>query len=285
VTFPQSVSFSSDDENTSLTASIESPESSSLTVAAIGDLHLNGTDADVMVVRSVMDAVSDADVLALCGDLTCHGRPEDIRALAEAIGTFAGTVIAVLGNHDYESDRASELVDILESAGAVVLDGEGIVLHGVGFVGVKGFGGGFGRGRVEAFGERALKSFVSATVAEADKLDHALRTVDAPHKVVIMHYAPVADTLRGEPKMIWPFLGSSRFAELIDHHGASVVFHGHAHLGTAQGRTPAGIPVFNVSLPVLGQAGLRCRVWEAPRTTTGNGNDAYSARGVLLGSP
>jgi Icc-related predicted phosphoesterase len=282
VTFPTSARFSNDDENASLTASIASPESSSLTVAAIGDLHLNGTDADVTAVRSVMDAVSEADVLAVCGDLTCHGRPEEVRALAEAIGTFAGTVITVLGNHDYESDRASELVDILESAGAVVLDGDGIVLHGVGFVGVKGFGGGVGRGRVEAFGGRALKSFVSATLAEAEKLDHALRTVDAPHKIVIMHYAPVADTLRGEPEMIWPFLGSSRFAELIDQHEASVVFHGHAHLGAPEGLTPAGIPVFNVSLPVLGRAGLPCRVWTVPAMA--GGSDAQSPGGVLLGA-
>ncbi len=156
------------------------------------------------------------------------------------------------------------------------------MLQGVGFVGVKGFGGGVGRGRVEAFGERALKSFVRATMAEAEKLDQALRTVDTAHKVVIMHYAPVADTLHGEPEMIWPFLGSSRFAELIDQHDASVVFHGHAHLGAPEGVTPAGIPVFNVSLPVLGRAGLPCRIWKAPAATAGRvaqtGGDLLVAR-------
>jgi Icc-related predicted phosphoesterase len=155
----------------------------------------------------------------------------------------------------------SDLVELLESAGVVVLDGEAVEVSGVGFAGVKGFGGGLGRGRVDAFGEAATKQYVRATFAEVDKLDDALGCLSCEHKVVLLHYAPVEGTLAGEPEVLWPFLGSSRLAEVIDRHGASVVFHGHAHLGAPEGSTVTGVPVFNVAAPVLQRCGLTHRRW------------------------
>lgn len=235
-------------------------------IAAIGDLHLTGSDDDRESMRRLFRSASGkADVLAICGDLTCHGRPDELRGLREAAAELEIPAVAVLGNHDHESDSEDELVDLLAAAGIDVLNGQPLVVEGVGFAGVKGFGGGFGRGAVEAFGERALKQFVEATHEELHKLNDALRALTTDSKVVLMHYSPVAKTLAGEPESIWPFLGCSRFEDAIDQAGARVVFHGHAHLGSPMAATRGGIPVFNVASPVLRRERLDLRIWSTRR--------------------
>jgi Icc-related predicted phosphoesterase len=201
-------------------------------IAAVGYLHLTGSDDDAQLMRSVFKAASDkADVLAICGDFTCHGRPNELEGLIQASAELDIPAVAVLGNHDHESDREDELIDVLSAVSVDVLDGTALVVDGVGFAGTKGFGGGFGHGVVEAFGERALKDFVEATQLELTRLDYALDALQTAMKVVLMHYAPVAKTLVGEPESIWPFLGCSRFEDAIDQAKVRVVFHGHAHLG------------------------------------------------------
>jgi Icc-related predicted phosphoesterase len=195
------------------------------------------------------------------GDFTCHGRPEELTGLIDAAGELDVPTVAVLGNHDYESDRHEDLIDLLAAVGIEVLDGTSLVVAGVGFAGVKGFGGGFGDGLVEAFGERPLKAFVEAATQELEKLDDALRVLPSAQKVVLMHYAPVMGTLVGEPERIWPFLGCSRFQDCIDRAGAAVAFHGHAHFGRERGETAGGVPVFNVAAPVLRENGLDVRLW------------------------
>jgi Icc-related predicted phosphoesterase len=244
-------------------------------IAAIGDLHLTGSDDDSQMMRGLFKAASDkADVLAICGDFTCHGRADELKGLVGASAELEIPAVAVLGNHDHESDRAEELMDLLMAAGIDVLDGSPLVVDGVGFAGVKGFGGGFDRGVVEAFGERALKSFVEATHLELEKLDLALDALNTEAKVVLMHYSPISKTLAGEPESIWPFLGCSRFEDAIDRAKARVVFHGHAHLGAAMAGTRAGVPVFNVALPVLRRERLDMRIWSTRRATTSWVTDA-----------
>jgi Icc-related predicted phosphoesterase len=238
------------------------PSLRSLRLAAVGDLHLTGSEKESDQVRQTLAILrGQAEVLLICGDLTAHGRPDEIRAIVEGVADFDGTVITVLGNHDHESDCSIELTRMLQSVGIIVLDGDCAIVGDVGFAGVKGFGGGFGSEHVEAFGERALKSFVRASSAEADKLDRALRQLRTPKKVVLTHYSPVTDTLVGEPETIWAFLGSSWLADALDRHQVSAAFHGHAHLGRPEGRTTGGTPVFNVSVPVLRREGLKYRFW------------------------
>lgn len=231
-------------------------------IAAIGDLHFDQGDR-----RPLLDLFTDinrnADVMAICGDLTTHGRPEQVLELAKELQGVEIPIVAVLGNHDYESERVDEITAILEDHRVTVLDGASVVIEGVGFAGVKGFAGGFGRGTLAPFGEPLIKAFVQYTVEEALKLENALRTLTTETKVVLMHYAPIEETLVGEPERIFPFLGSSRLLAPLETHGASVIFHGHAHGGAPEATTPSGIPVYNVALPVLQQAGERYRIWIA----------------------
>ena len=121
----------------------------------------------------------------------------------------------------------------------------------MGFAGAKGFIGGFGRGVLTAFGEPEIKAFVRASVDEALKLERGLSQLRSKKRVVVLHYSPIATTVQGEALEIFPFLGTSRLAEVIDRHGADLVVHGHAHHGTLEGRTTAGIPVYNVAITLL----------------------------------
>lgn len=234
-----------------------------LRIAAVADIHF-----DAMRPGELRELFSDmqrnADILALCGDLTTHGRPEQMRAFAEELAGVAVPVVAVLGNHDYENDADEECTTILTDAGVTVLDGTNTVIDGVGFAGTKGFAGGFGRGALGPFGEPLIKEFVNAAVDEALKLERALQQLDTETRIVLLHYSPIAETLAGEPEMIFPFLGSSRLLQPIDMLGAVAVFHGHAHHGVLEAATPAGIPVFNVALPVLRAHDLNCRVLNVP---------------------
>jgi len=220
-------------------------------VAAVGDLHCTKTSQGAL--QPLFAAASaQADVLVLCGDLTDYGLPEEARVLArELAAALRIPVVGVLGNHDYESGLQSELIRMMTDAGIKLLDGTAYERDGVGFAGTKGFPGGFGRGALTAFGEPEVKAFVQAAIDEALKLERAMSQLRTPKRVVVLHYAPIGDTIRGEAPEIYPYLGSSRLAEVIDRHGADIVFHGHAHHGSPDGKTTAGVPVHNVALAIL----------------------------------
>jgi Icc-related predicted phosphoesterase len=193
-----------------------------------------------------------ADVLALCGDLTDRGDPEEGRQLGRALATIGVPVVAVLGNHDYESGKVPELSKILSDAGVQVLDGgDAFEVHGIGFAGVKGFAGGFGRRALGPWGEESIKLFVREAVDEALKLETSLSKLRTERRVVLLHYSPIAGTVEGEPREIYPYLGSSRLEEPLIRYPVDVVFHGHAHHGTLEGKTVGGVTVYNVSLSLL----------------------------------
>lgn len=220
-------------------------------IAAVADLHYGRTSH-----ANLRDLFTEAsrccDVLLLCGDLTDHGTPEEARQLAEDIQTYARVpVLGVMGNHDYDGEQADEVSDILSRAGVEMLDGTFIEIEGVGFAGVSGFAGGFDRRALHPFGEKAIKHFVQATIDEVLKLEAALNRMDTEHRVVLLHYAPIRQTVEGEPLEILPFLGSSRLEDPLNHYQVSVAFHGHAHRGSPEGRTTANVPVYNVSMPLL----------------------------------
>ena len=229
-------------------------ETREIRVGAVGDIHFNGEDASILT-DVVKAAERDADLLLLCGDLTTHGTAAQAEGVARALGALAIPVVAVLGNHDYEGGEVDAVKEILGRHHVRVLDGSATLVEGVGIAGVKGFAGGFGRGSLGAFGEPIIKAFVQEAVDEALKLENAMRGVASPVKIVLLHYAPIPETLGGEPEVIFPFLGSSRLLPPIDSMGATLVFHGHAHTGVLEAHTPAGVPVFNVAYPVLIAAG------------------------------
>lgn len=215
-------------------------------VAAIADLHVKD-DATVSYRELFNEIAREADVLAIAGDLTDLGKPREAELLAEDLRGCGVPIVAVLGNHDHECDQIEQISRVLRDAGVHLLDGQTVELKGVGFAGVKGFAGGFGRGMLASFGEAAIKAMVAESVAEAMKLENALRQLKSERSVALVHYAPTADTVKGEPLEIYPFLGSSRLGETIDRFRVSAVVHGHAHHGTYEGRTPGGVRVFNVA--------------------------------------
>ena len=222
-----------------------------LRVAAVGDIHVSRHSQGAFQ-PLFAQITSTADVLVLCGDFTDYGLPDEARILArELTAAVKVPVVAVLGNHDYEAGRQHEIREILSEAGVAVLDGEAIEIGGVGFAGVKGFAGGFGRGALGPWGEHAIKVFVQEAVDEAMKLEAALARLRTRHRIAVMHYAPIRGTVEGEPPEIYPFCGSSRLEEPINRYRVSAVFHGHAHRGAPEGRTSAGIPVYNVAMPLL----------------------------------
>jgi Icc-related predicted phosphoesterase len=236
-------------------------------VAAVADVHCSRTSAGSFL-ELFAEARRTADVLVLPGDLTDYGLPEEITLLVNELAAAEGMpTVAVLGNHDYEAGKEEEIHRILSDSGVIVLDGDSCEIDGVGFAGVKGFGGGFGRGALGAWGEPAIKSFVQEAVNEAIKLETALARLRTQRRVVVMHYSPVVATVEGEPREIFPYLGSSRLEEPLSRYPVDVVFHGHAHRGAPEGRTMAGVPVFNVSLPLLRRTrpeGPIVRVFEIP---------------------
>jgi Icc-related predicted phosphoesterase len=234
-----------------------------LRIAAVGDLHFDGNRTGEL--RDLFtDIQRSADVLVLCGDLTTHGRPDQMSTVVDELAGLSIPVVAVLGNHDFEQDEDEACTALLQDAGVQVLDGTSTVIEGVGFAGTKGFAGGFGRGALGPFGESLIKDFVNAAVDEALKLERALQELTAESRIVVLHYSPIQDTLAGEPEVIYPFLGSSRLLQPIETLGASAVFHGHAHHGILEARTPSGIPVFNVALPVLRESGLNFQTFAVP---------------------
>jgi Icc-related predicted phosphoesterase len=219
-------------------------------IAATADLHFAPQSAAVL--RDQLDKVrNDADLLIIAGDLTNYGRPAEMEPLLNTMVRLRVPIVAVLGNHDYESEQSAELIRMMTAEGIKVLDGSAYERDGVGFAGTKGFVGGFGRGALTAFGEPEIKAFVRASVDEALKLERAMAQLRTTKRVVVLHYAPIAATIEGEAPEISPFLGSSRLAEVIDRHGADLVVHGHAHNGKLNGHTTAGIPVHNVAITLL----------------------------------
>jgi Icc-related predicted phosphoesterase len=220
-------------------------------VAAIGDIHCSHACPGTLQPVFAQIAKS-ADVLVLCGDLTNHGLPEEAQALVRELSAIGHIpVVAVFGNHDFESGRVEEIQRILTAAGIHLLDGDAVELRGVAFAGVKGFAGGFERGTLSAFGEPAIKRFVEEAVDEAKKLEAALARAKAVKKIAVLHYAPIRATVEGEPPEIFPFLGSGRLEEPIDRYQVAAAVHGHAHKGAPEGRTRAGVPVYNVAVPVM----------------------------------
>ena len=218
-----------------------------LRVAAIGDLHV--MEDSVAPYRELFSEVSNhADVMVLCGDLTNFGKTKEAEILAEDIRHCSIPVLGVLGNHDYECGQPEEVVRILHEAGMTVLDEQAHEIEGVGFAGVKGFMGGYGRGELAPFGEPIAKAFVDEAVNEARKLENGLRSLRTDRSVAVLHYSPTAETLDGEPTEIFQYLGSQRLADAIDRFDhVKAVVHGHAHNGTYEGQTPRGIPVYNVA--------------------------------------
>lgn len=192
-----------------------------------------------------------ADVLLLCGDLTDYGLEEEAHVLAKELAVVKIPILAVLGNHDYESGHQAKVTEILCEAGVRVLDGDSHVIHGVGFAGVKGFAGGFGRGTLGPWGEGAIKTFVKEALDEALKLESALARLRTEKRVALLHYAPIRATVAGEPEEIFAFLGCSRLEEPLERYPVTAAFHGHAHRGALSGQTRVGTPVYNVALPLL----------------------------------
>jgi len=220
-------------------------------LGAMSDIHVGKASQGALA--SMFAQVSErADVLVMCGDLTDYGLPEEARVLAREINTSLRVpCVTVLGNHDFEAGKADEIRQILTDVGVNVLDGDSCELHGVGFAGVKGFCGGFGRGALGPWGEEIIKIFVREAVNEAFKLESALARLRGPHRVALLHYSPIRATVEGEPLEIFPYLGSSRLEEPLARYPVTAVIHGHAHNGALEGRTASGIPVYNVSLPLL----------------------------------
>lgn len=229
-------------------------ERDTLRIAAVADIHVKKSSAGAYQ-PLFAKATESADVLLLCGDLTDYGTVEEGKILAKEItSSLRIPAIAVLGNHDYESGQEKELIQILNDAGVTVLDGDSYELHGVGFAGVKGFGGGFGRRALGAWGESIIKNFVHETINESLKLEAALARLRTPQKIAVLHYSPIQATVGGEPLEIVAFLGSSRLEEPLDRYRVNAVFHGHAHRGSPEGRTKGNAPVYNVAMHVLANA-------------------------------
>ncbi len=227
-------------------------------VAAVGDVHLD--DSARGRLRPALEHLGDhADVLLLAGDLTRHGTLEEARAVADEFAGLPVPVVAVLGNHDHHGDAAGDIAALLTDHGMTVLEGTAVTLdidgERLGVAGVKGFGGGFAGKCASEFGEPEMKAFIRHTRDIAARLGDALESLDGcDWRIALTHYSPVNDTLRGEPPEIFPFLGSYLIAEVIDHAGADLAIHGHAHLGTEHGITPGGVRVRNVAQPVIRKA-------------------------------
>jgi Icc-related predicted phosphoesterase len=233
-----------------------------LRIAATADLHY-AKHSRGMLHEAFAEISSTADLLLLCGDLTEYGLPEEAEALVADLRAAVGIpMLAVLGNHDFESGQAALVSKVLDDAGINVLDGEAIEVAGVGFAGVAGFGGGFGRRMLNAWGEPLIKQFVQESISHAVRLEQALAKLQTEQRIVVLHYSPIRATLKGEDPEIFAFLGSSRLEEPINRFRVNAVFHGHAHNGVLEGKTSTEIPVYNVSAPALRKTGKPYRIVE-----------------------
>lgn len=233
-----------------------------LRLAAIADLHYTKHSRGQLT-EMFTEISRDADALLLCGDLTDYGLAEEAEQLAHDLrSAIRIPVLGVLGNHDFESGEHELVLKILDQAGVIMLDGDGAEIEGIGFAGVCGFGGGFGRRMLNAWGEALIKQFVQEAIDHAVRLEQGLAKLQTEKKIVLLHYAPIRATVEGESPEIFPFLGSSRLEEPINRFRVQAVFHGHAHNGTTEGTTSTGIPVHNVSAPILRKQGKPYRIFE-----------------------
>jgi Icc-related predicted phosphoesterase len=231
-----------------------------LRIAATADLHY-GKHSRGTLHEAFAEISSNADMLLLCGDLTEYGLPEETEQLvADIRAAVRIPMLAVLGNHDFESGQAELVSKVLDDAGVNVLNGEAIEIEGVGFAGIAGFGGGFGRRMLNAWGEPLIKQFVQESITHAVRLEQALAKLQTDRRIVMLHYSPIRATLQGEDPEIFAFLGSSRLEEPINRFRVTAVFHGHAHNGVLDGKTSTGIPVYNVSAPALLKTGKPYRI-------------------------
>jgi Icc-related predicted phosphoesterase len=236
-------------------------------LAALGDVHYPKNSPETL--QPLFAHINQqADVLLLCGDLTDYGRLEEAHGLARSLTAQVKIpILGVLGNHDFESNAHDEVEKILREAGVIILDGDMCEVHGIGFAGVKGFAGGFGQYALQPWGEAAIKHFVHEAVNEALKLESALAKLRTPQRIALLHYSPIQATVQGEAPELFPFLGSSRLEEPLNRYEVTAVFHGHAHHGSPEGRTTAGIPVYNVAMSLLQNAfpdQPPCRVVDIP---------------------
>ncbi|MVZ67437.1 metallophosphoesterase [Sphingobacterium sp. DK4209] len=223
-------------------------------IAAMADIHVKSTDRGIW--RDTFELLNaEADILVICGDLTDTGDEDEASVLGEALNSLHIPVIGVLGNHDFEKGRQKIIKQILTEHKMILLDGEYAVAGDIGFAGTKGFGGGFDQFMLSVFGEDMMKQFVHEAVNESLQLDRALTRLEQEHptlpKVALLHYAPIRNTVKGEPEQLYPFLGSSHLGEALNRRNVAVAFHGHAHGGTVFGQTSSNIPVYNVALPLL----------------------------------
>ena len=245
-------------------------------IAAVGDFHCS--EASTGAYREQFRRVNDdADVLLLAGDLTNWGTPAEMRVAVGELAEVEIPIVTVLGNHDHEAGETEAICEILRDRGVRVLDGDTFELNEqVGIAGVKGYMGGYGRRALTAFGESLTKNFVSSCLDEVQKLELALRRLSTPVRIALLHYAPVIDTVLGEPEQIYPFLGTDRLAEPLDRFEVAVAFHGHAHHGSFEGRTPGGVPVYNVSHDLIRreQRGDLYFLYEIPLAEAGEGEEA-----------
>lgn len=219
-------------------------------LAAVGDLHC--TEASAGQLRPLFARAGEsADILLLCGDLTDYGTPQEAHVLAEELSAAGIPIVAVLGNHDFESGKEDEVKRILSGAGVHVLDGDACEIHGIGIAGAKGFAGGFGRRSLGPWGEKVIKQFVNEAIQESLKFESALAKLRTSQRIALLHYSPVEATVLGEPPEIFAFLGNSRLEEPLMRYPVAAVFHGHAHRGYPEGKTVNNIPVYNVAKPLL----------------------------------
>jgi Icc-related predicted phosphoesterase len=231
----------------------ETREGKSIRLAAVGDLHCT-KNSHGMLQPLFSQVAQSADILLLCGDLVDYGQIEEAKVLARELSSVKIPMLAVLGNHEFESGQTAEVERVLGDAGVVFLDGDAYEVKGVGFAGAKGFAGGFGECGLQPWGEPSIKNFVNESVAEALKLESALAKLRTPKRIALLHYSPIEATVVGEPLQIFPFLGSSRLEEPLNRYPVAAVFHGHAHRGTPEGRTQKGVRVYNVAMKLLQHA-------------------------------
>jgi Icc-related predicted phosphoesterase len=235
-----------------MTKNITLPETGTVRLAAIADIHCNKTSHENL--RPLFSQISEsADVLLLAGDLVDYGLPEEALILAKELESLKLPIVGVLGNHEFESGKQEEVRRILRDAGAVILDGDAYEVGGIGFAGVKGFAGGFGERALQPWGEGTIKAFVHEAIGEALKLESALAKLRTDRRIALLHYSPIEATVKGEPVEIYPFLGSSRLEEPLNRYPVTFVFHGHAHHGSPEGRTKSNVPVYNVAMKLLQQ--------------------------------
>jgi Icc-related predicted phosphoesterase len=227
-------------------------------IAAVADIHVKETDKGKWT-DYFKEVSANADVLVICGDLTDTGDEAEAQVLSDELKACSIPVVGVLGNHDYEKGRHKLIRQVVQNDNVHILNGEAIVIAGVGFAGVKGFGGGFDNHMLSMFGEGAMKAFVQEAVEEALHLDRALTRLEGDYpglpKIALLHYSPIKSTVVGEPEAIFPFLGCSRLSEPLTRRKVHAAFHGHAHIGTLEGEAPGGVKVFNVAKPILLHAG------------------------------